>query len=51
MKRRLRQVKCLWPGCPAVVSGDGQYLVVSSSRNSPAICQSDKPAPLMTNGY
>ena len=33
----LRQVKVVWPDCPAVVSNDGQVLVIASSKVSPAI--------------
>jgi hypothetical protein len=33
----LRQVKVVWPDCPAAVSNDGQVLVVGPSRISPAI--------------
>ena len=36
----LRHVKALWPGCTAVVSEDGCFLVVSSCRTASAI----KPA-------
>jgi hypothetical protein len=37
----LREVKAWWPDCPAVASPDGQFLILSSARNSPAI----KPTP------
>jgi hypothetical protein len=33
----LRQVKALWPECPASLSNDGQLLVVACSRHSSAI--------------
>jgi hypothetical protein len=33
----LHHVKSLWPECPAVLSADGQSLVIHSSRKSPAI--------------
>ena len=33
----LNHVKSLWPECPAVLSADGQSLVIHSSRQSPAI--------------
>jgi hypothetical protein len=33
----LRRVKAFWPECPAVVTNDRRFLVVNSSRNSPAI--------------
>ncbi len=33
----LRQVKSLWPECPAFVSTDGHSLTIHSSRKSPAI--------------
>ena len=33
----LRQVKVVWAECPAAISGDGQSLIVRSSRISPAI--------------
>ncbi len=33
----LRQVKSLWPECPALVSADGHSLTIHSSRKSPAI--------------
>jgi hypothetical protein len=33
----LHHVKSLWPQCPAVLSADGQSLVIHSSRKSPAI--------------
>ncbi len=37
VKTWLRQVKSLWPECPAFVSTDGQSLAIHSSRKSPAI--------------
>jgi len=33
----LREVKAWWPDCPAVASPDGQFLMLSSARNSSAI--------------
>jgi hypothetical protein len=33
----LRQVKAVWPECPATVADDGQGLLISSSRSSPAV--------------
>jgi Plasmid encoded RepA protein len=33
----LQHVKSLWPECPAVLSADGQSLVIHPSRKSPAI--------------
>jgi Plasmid encoded RepA protein len=33
----LRQVKALWPECPAAVSPTGDSIIVRSSRNNPAI--------------
>jgi hypothetical protein len=33
----LRQVKALWPECPATISPDGDYIVLRSSRRNPAI--------------
>jgi hypothetical protein len=35
--RWLRQVKALWPECPASLSSDGQLLIVASSNHSSAI--------------
>jgi hypothetical protein len=37
IKTWLRQVKSLWPECPAEISADGKFLIVKSSRKSPAI--------------
>lgn len=37
ISRWLRQVKALWPECPASISKDGRSLIVRSSRKSPAI--------------
>ncbi len=39
----IRKVKALWPECPAEISADGQFLVVRSSRSSPAIRAVEKP--------
>ena len=39
----LRQVKVVWPECPAAISTDGQDLLVSSSRTSPAISTCRRP--------
>jgi hypothetical protein len=39
----LRQVKVVWPECPAAVSEDGQALVVRSSKLTPAIQSARKP--------
>jgi len=33
----LRQIKAFWPQCPASISPCGRYLVVQSSKSSPAI--------------
>jgi hypothetical protein len=33
----LRWVKCLWPECPASISTDGHFLLLSSSKAVPAI--------------
>jgi hypothetical protein len=33
----LRQVKALWPECPATISPDGDYIVIQSSQRNPAI--------------
>ena len=33
----LREVKALWPACPASASPDGRFLIISSARSSPAI--------------
>ena len=50
----LRQVKVLWPDCPAAISNDGQVLVVRSSKTSPAIQTAKKsevgvaPTPLQS---
>ena len=33
----LRQVKAFWPTCPARISTDGRFLIVDSSKKSPAI--------------
>ena len=41
----LRQVKALWPECPAAVSPTGDSIIVQSSRKSPAI----KPAGKAVN--
>ena len=38
----LRQVKVVWPDCPAAISNDGQVLVVRSSNTSPAIQTANK---------
>jgi hypothetical protein len=37
IKTWLRQVKSLWPECPAEISTDGKFLMVKSSRQCPAI--------------
>jgi hypothetical protein len=39
----LRQVKVIWPECPATIPDDGQVLVVRSSKTSPAIQTTRKP--------
>ena len=33
----LREVKAWWPGCPAITSPDGRFLILSSAKNAPAI--------------
>jgi hypothetical protein len=33
----LSEVKVWWPGCPTNASPDGQFLILSSARNSPVI--------------
>ena len=38
----LRQVKVIWPDCPAAMSTDGHDLLVSSSKSSPAISTSHR---------
>lgn len=40
----LRKVKAFWPECPATLSRDRRLLIVSSSRNSPAIRSVRQPA-------
>ncbi len=40
----LRQVKALWPECPAELSEDGRYWVVRSSKKSTAIHPVERPA-------
>jgi hypothetical protein len=42
----IRKVKAFWPECPAEISEDGQLLVVTSSRQYPAI----KPAGINVHG-
>src|SRR5207245_5266052 len=37
LSRWIRKVKALWPECPVRISDDGSFLIVSSSRKSPAI--------------
>jgi hypothetical protein len=37
IKTWLGQVKSLWPECPAEISADGEFLIVKSSRQCPAI--------------
>ncbi|MGH9396652.1 MAG: replication protein RepA [Terriglobia bacterium] len=37
LTRWLRVVKAIWPACPAVLSDDGQMLLIRSSHPSPAI--------------
>jgi hypothetical protein len=50
----LREVKIVWPDCPAAISNDGQVLVVRSSKTSPAIQTANKsevgvaPTPLQS---
>jgi len=39
----LRQVKVIWPECPATISDDGRVLEVRSSKISPAIQTTTKP--------
>lgn len=46
IKTWLRQVKALWPECPAAVSPAGDSIVVHSSRKSPAINPAGKVANL-----
>jgi hypothetical protein len=43
LHRWLSEVKTLWPECPAEVSKDGQILILSSSKKTPAIA-CGKPA-------
>jgi len=33
----LREVKAWWPECPASISSDGRFLLITSARSSPAI--------------
>ena len=40
----LRQVKVVWPACPANISNDGQVLVVGSSKSFPAIHTAREPS-------
>ena len=42
----LRKVKVFWPECPAAISENRRLLIVSSSRNSPAI-KSVPPPPAL----
>jgi hypothetical protein len=37
IKTWLGRVKSLWPECPVEISPDGEFLIVKSSRKSPAI--------------
>jgi Plasmid encoded RepA protein len=37
LSKWIRRVKALWPECPVVISEDGNFLVLRSSRRSPAI--------------
>jgi hypothetical protein len=39
----LAKVKAYWPECPAVVTRDRRFLMVHSSRKSPAIRAIDPP--------
>ena len=41
----LRQVKVVWPECPAFLPDDGQALVVRRSKSSPAIHPATTPKP------
>ena len=43
LRHWLRQVKVIWPECPAAISTDGEDLLVSSSKNSPAISTCRRP--------
>ena len=38
----LKKVKVYWPGCPAVVTTDRRFLIVYSSRRSPAVCMTGR---------
>jgi len=38
----LKKVKAYWPGCPAVVTTDRRFLIVYSSRKSPAVCMTGR---------
>jgi len=42
VKTWLRQVKVLWPQCPACISSDGCFLEIRSSRANPPILASTK---------
>ena len=42
----LRQVRALWPGCPAGLSADGRFLVIRSSRKSTALHPVERPVNL-----
>jgi len=33
----LREVKVWWPECPAALSADGRFLIISSGKGGPAI--------------
>ncbi len=43
LTRWLQIVRTLWPECTAVISADGAFLIVRSSRQSPAITSVQKP--------
>ena len=37
LQKWLRQVKIVWPQCPATISRDGQALIITSSKTAPAV--------------
>lgn len=45
----LRQIKAFWPGCPAAISPCRRFLVIQSSRKSPAIIGSQGGSPGRSN--
>jgi hypothetical protein len=40
----LRVIRAYWPKCPAEISADGQHLIISSSKLSPALLPVQMPA-------